>query len=167
MRKQRIAQWRWLPMVVGMPGQGTRVLASLAGLAVGRIVGRVMQSRRLGLLGSGEHCARPLAPTTLVCSRPLARTPTQMQRWLAGLVVVLGVSGVSVGHGGINFWTSLGLEGENIQALALAPLTPTTLYAGTSGAGVSKSVDGAGSWHAAGTGLPPSAGIVALWRSIP
>ncbi len=37
---------------------------------------------------------------------------------------------------GINVWTSHGPKGGNINALAIDPQTPTTLYAGTSGSGV-------------------------------
>ena len=42
----------------------------------------------------------------------------------------------------------------NITALAIDPVTPTTLYAGTSDRGVFKSTDGGASWNAAGlTGI--------------
>jgi photosystem II stability/assembly factor-like uncharacterized protein len=37
-----------------------------------------------------------------------------------------------------------------IPALAIDPLTPTTLYAGTYGGGVFKSMDGGVSWSASG-----------------
>jgi photosystem II stability/assembly factor-like uncharacterized protein len=46
------------------------------------------------------------------------------------------------------------------SALAIDPVTPTTLYAGT-GVGVFKSTDGAGSWQAASAGLS-SLGVSAL-----
>src|SRR5262249_18190892 len=39
------------------------------------------------------------------------------------------------------------------SVLAVDPLTPTTLYAGTSGSGVFKSIDGGGSWSAVNAGL--------------
>ena len=39
----------------------------------------------------------------------------------------------SVVSAGTNVWTSNGLEGESINALAIDPVTPTTLYAGTDG----------------------------------
>jgi photosystem II stability/assembly factor-like uncharacterized protein len=41
-----------------------------------------------------------------------------------------------------------------IDSLAIDPLTPTTLYAGTWGSGVLKSTDGGESWYAVNTGLP-------------
>src|SRR5256885_10222887 len=49
-------------------------------------------------------------------------------------------------EGGINSWTSNGPEGGSIRALAIDPMTPGTLYAGTGGGGVFKSTNGGGSW---------------------
>jgi cysteine-rich repeat protein len=51
---------------------------------------------------------------------------------------------------GINVWTSHGPEGGDVQALAIDPMTPTTLYAGTPGGGVFKSTNGGGTWGATG-----------------
>lgn len=45
-----------------------------------------------------------------------------------------------------------GLTHADIYALAVDPLTPTTLYA--AGGGMFKSTDGGGSWHEVSTGLP-------------
>jgi len=53
---------------------------------------------------------------------------------------------------GTNVWTSNGLKGESINALAIDPATPTTLYAGTDG-GVFKSTNGGGHWSAVNAGL--------------
>src|SRR5207247_391505 len=50
--------------------------------------------------------------------------------------------------------THTSMTGVDVRALAIDPLTPTTLYAGTYGAGVFKSTDGGTSWIAANTGLP-------------
>ncbi len=50
-------------------------------------------------------------------------------------------------------WVSLGLEGTGIDALAINPTAPQTLFAGTS-EGVLKSTDGGRTWTAADTGLP-------------
>ena len=49
--------------------------------------------------------------------------------------------------------TSHGPEGGNILALAIDPLTPTTLYAGVEWPGVFKSTDGGGNWSGFNTGL--------------
>src|SRR5204863_420687 len=55
-------------------------------------------------------------------------------------------------YAGVNSWTSNGPTGELVEALAIDPSTPTTLYAGTLG-GVFKSTDAGGSWTAITTGL--------------
>ena len=46
--------------------------------------------------------------------------------------------------------------------LALAPVTPTTLYAGSDGSGVFKTTDGGGSWSPVNTGLPSPLRVAAL-----
>ena len=56
-------------------------------------------------------------------------------------------------------WNATGLTGTGVFALAINPLTSTTVYAGTSGGGVFKSTDGGASWNA--TGLT-SVGVLAL-----
>src|SRR5215471_13993807 len=58
--------------------------------------------------------------------------------WWLLLSAVLWVSSARMVHAGDNVWTSLGPEGGPVLALALDPLTPTTLYAGTDGSGVFK-----------------------------
>src|SRR5262245_58144615 len=68
--------------------------------------------------------------------------------WLVLLLVWLWVSGASMVHAGDNVWTSSGPEGRSVLALALAPTTPTTVYAGTADSGVFKSTDGGRSWSA-------------------
>src|SRR2546422_1378767 len=50
---------------------------------------------------------------------------------------------------------------QSIQVLAIAPTTPTTLYAGTNGGGVFKSTNLGASWSAVNTGLT-SPGVLAL-----
>jgi hypothetical protein len=40
-----------------------------------------------------------------------------------------------------------GLTGFSIMTLAIDPITPTTLYAGTYGDGVYKSVDAGANWY--------------------
>lgn len=56
----------------------------------------------------------------------------------------------------VNMWRSIGPEVGDIQALAIDPKTPTTVYAGTGTdrAGVFKSTDGGTTWTAMNTGLP-------------
>src|SRR5207249_8971973 len=61
---------------------------------------------------------------------------------------------------GVNVWTTNGPHSETINALAIDPQTPTTLYAGTSGHGVFRSTDGGGNWSAVNTGLSTPYGAV-------
>ena len=51
--------------------------------------------------------------------------------------------------------------GGDVRALAIDPITPRTLYAGTYGGGVFKSTDAGATWSAANTGLD-STGVTAL-----
>src|SRR5262249_519160 len=74
-----------------------------------------------------------------------------------GVGLLLGLRGAGSGggaRGGNNVWTSLGPGGEPVGALAIDPIPPTTLYAGTGGNGVFKSTNGGSSWSAVNTGLP-------------
>src|SRR6266536_954053 len=70
------------------------------------------------------------------------------------LVVVasLGLAG-GVASAGVNVWTSSGPEGGIVNALAVDPVTPATVYSGTNGGGVFKSANGGGNWTPANTGL--------------
>lgn len=58
-----------------------------------------------------------------------------------------------------NAWTSIGPSGGNAHALAVDPLSPGTVYAGTS-RGVLKSTDGGANWRAANSGLRVSSTLV-------
>ncbi len=63
--------------------------------------------------------------------------------------------------GGVT-WKSLTWGYVHYGSLAIDPLRPTTLYAGTTG-GVDKSTDGGETWHAANRGLPgPTVYVLAL-----
>jgi photosystem II stability/assembly factor-like uncharacterized protein len=50
-------------------------------------------------------------------------------------------------------WSLSGLGGQNVTALAIDPLTPTSVYAGVLGGGVFKSTDAGGEWHPINNGL--------------
>ena len=71
----------------------------------------------------------------------------------ASLMAMLAGSGAPLAEAGVNVWTSNGPAGERIQALAIDPTSPSTLYAGSSRGGVFKSTDGGGSWSAVNSGL--------------
>ena len=57
-------------------------------------------------------------------------------------------------NGGGN-WSAVntGLTSTDVQVLAIDPVTPTTLYAGTWGGGVFKSTNGGAAWSAVNNGL--------------
>ena len=46
-----------------------------------------------------------------------------------------------------------GPDGGEIRSLAVNPQTPTTVYAGTAGGGVFRSLDGGASWSTMSAGL--------------
>ncbi len=61
-------------------------------------------------------------------------------------------------------WTAVnnGLTDTSVYSLALDPTSPSTLYAGVSGAGVYKTTDGGANWASSSTGLAGSNFINAL-----
>ena len=82
------------------------------------------------------------------------RHATTLQRvLLIGLLALFTTSQAGLVSAGTNVWTSNGPEGGTINALAIDPATPTTLYAGTDSGGVFKSTNGGGNWSAVNTGL--------------
>ncbi len=52
-----------------------------------------------------------------------------------------------------SIWTRIGPDGGNVSCIVLDPLAPSTIYAGTRGGGVFKSIDKGGSWTAVNSGL--------------
>ena len=80
---------------------------------------------------------------------PVVRRKSTLHKGLLIVILVL----LSAGQGDQvaaddNAWASLGPEGGNISALAVAPQSPDTLYAGTDAGSVFKSTDSGASWHA-------------------
>jgi hypothetical protein len=73
---------------------------------------------------------------------------------LVGAVFLVAAAGPA--QAGVNVWTTHGPYGgsRSVEALAIDPVTPSTLYAGTEGGGVFKSTDSGASWSAVNTGLP-------------
>jgi photosystem II stability/assembly factor-like uncharacterized protein len=72
------------------------------------------------------------------------------------LYAAAGREGVFKSMDGAATWApaSFGLTDLDVRSLAIDPVTPTTLYAGTP-SGVFKSTDGGVSWSPAGSGIPP------------
>ena len=59
------------------------------------------------------------------------RPSTAFQKVLLIILLAFGsISQAGVVSAGTNIWTSIGPEGGTIQALAINPATPNTLYAG-------------------------------------
>jgi hypothetical protein len=69
------------------------------------------------------------------------------------LLTLLPINQAGTASVGTNAWTSNGPESGTIQALAIDPVTPTTLYAATFGGGVFKSTDSGGAWSAVNNDL--------------
>src|SRR3989475_5314014 len=99
----------------------------------------------------GVHVLPPAA-------KPIGRKGTWTALMLSVLLLVVSLHRAEAG---VNAWTTNGPHSETINALAIDPQTPTTLYAGTSGHGVFKSADGGGNWSAVNTGLTTPYG--AIW----
>src|SRR5688572_23212259 len=96
---------------------------------------------------------------THITAKTIRRTP------LTGLALaaVVWLGGLQGAQAGIDVWTATGPEGGTIQALAIAPQNPATLYAVVSGdasnsysysGDVFKSTDAGRSWRAVAVGLP-------------
>src|SRR5262249_57364767 len=103
-----------------------------------------------------RHCASP-RPACRVVGEEEGMGATVAT--LALLVCLVSAPGVVAA--GVNRWTGHGPEGGGVFSLAVDPLTPTTVYAGTNGGGVFKSVDAGAHWNPASTGLMTSV-VVAL-----
>ena len=70
------------------------------------------------------------------------------------LLLAAAISFANVSLAGPGVWTTGGpSSGGAVQALALHPSTPATVYAGTAAGGVFKSIDSGGSWTAVNAGL--------------
>ena len=81
----------------------------------------------------------------------MVRTITLRKVLLIGLLTLLTIAQVGTASAGTNVWSSNGPEAGTIQALAIDPVTSTTLYAATFGGGVFKSTNGGGAWSAVNT----------------
>jgi hypothetical protein len=75
-----------------------------------------------------------------------------------GLILLLAATSA---RAGIDQWTNVGPFGGNVQALAVDPQNPATLYAAAPGGGVFKSTDGGANWASASNGIP-SRSVTAL-----
>jgi photosystem II stability/assembly factor-like uncharacterized protein len=76
------------------------------------------------------------------------KTLTGQQKVLVATLVMFG-AGSETAWAGINEWSSIGPDGGSIQALAIDPQNPSTVYASTL-LNVYRSTDGAASWAKTG-----------------
>ena len=76
----------------------------------------------------------------------------------SGIFYSEDLSSTNVDPANVN-WTniSLGLDNLSIYAIAVDPNNPSTIYAGSRGSGVYKSIDRGASWSTTNTGLAPNA----------
>src|SRR3989475_7152416 len=75
---------------------------------------------------------------------PTAKTIGRKGNWTALMLsVLLLVVSLHRAEAGVNVWTTNGPHSETINALAIDPQTPATLYVGTRADGVFRSTDGA------------------------
>jgi hypothetical protein len=102
------------------------------------------------------------AATMSRCAASLFSRTLGVCRSTALACAVLVVTSAHPARAGTNLWTSHGPDGGPVLALAIDPRTPSTLDAGTQGAGVFKSTDGGVTWSAANSGLPANAIVQAL-----
>ena len=72
-------------------------------------------------------------------------------RMLAATAALAVVCGSRLGQAAEKHWVSLGPQGGTVQALAVDPASPSTIYAGCNG-GVFKSTDGGTTWAPHGVG---------------
>ena len=74
---------------------------------------------------------------------------TPVTRGVAALCAAVFVAAPHAVRAGANVWTSYGPPGGDVAILAIDPITPSTLYAGTDD-GVFKSTNAGATWVATG-----------------
>lgn len=82
-------------------------------------------------------------------------------RWVAFLVL-LSVAGAAAPAGSAPerlAWTATGPDGGGVTYLEIDPRSPSTLYVGTTLAGVFRSTNAGRTWERRSNGLPPNAGV--------
>ena len=94
---------------------------------------------------------------------PRSRSITRAFRATVAICALLFAIAVRPAFGGVNAWTSNGPNGAVVSSIAVDPITPSTLYLGTTtngfgpeGHGIFKSIDGGESWGAVNNGLTTS-----------
>ncbi len=78
---------------------------------------------------------------------------------LSGFIIGLALILSSCGTSGTTTWQEIGPNARSITALATEPGQMLTIFAGSAGEGLFRSLDGGESWAADNTSLPPSVTI--------
>lgn len=94
---------------------------------------------------AGDIVINPLTPDTLYTIKAVPTAGDEIE------VTTLVYKSTDGGQNWVE--ANRGLAGNKIHSLAIDPITPETLYAGTFFNGVFKSVDGGATWKASGTGI--------------
>jgi hypothetical protein len=111
------------------------------------------RSGGLSIDGGGTWSRTGLMPCEIISLLVFdPRTPTTIYAGVQGSCGMGGCSleGVFKSTDGGDTWHSIGLTNRTVNAIAIDPVEPTTLYAGTAGGGVFKSTDGGGTWSGIG-----------------
>src|SRR2546428_1619618 len=88
--------------------------------------------------------------------REMSRKTRRAMRVRDGIVLVAALLALAVAvpaQAERGKWTTHGPEGGVIEAVAIDPSNPTTLYCGTKGSGLFKSTNGGASWVPLNSGL--------------
>ena len=85
----------------------------------------------------------------------------RLVRPLACLAALLSLAPAPRVRAGVNTWTTGGPSGAWVRTLAIDPIDPSVMYAGTQVMGVQRTTDGGASWAPSNTGLTDP-GVAAL-----
>src|SRR5262249_12617870 len=91
-----------------------------------------------------RRCRRSERVRTAMSGGVRRRVTMGKPRLAAVALLILAVP--TIARAGTGTWTSHGPTGGNVTVVAVDPLTPTTVYAGTHGGGIFKSTDGGATW---------------------
>jgi photosystem II stability/assembly factor-like uncharacterized protein len=139
-----------------VPGPAWSPLGETAAVVVDPLVAGTVWASSNGVHKStdgGTSWSQKLSET----ARQLVVDPTSS----GTLYAVTGALRKTTDGGGTWTTATSGLTGA-VRSLAMDPSDPQVLYAGTSGAGVFKSTNGAASWAPANSGLPANGDVLAL-----